>query len=284
MKLSKSFLFGAAVTLMLLPCSLSAITPEELADKILTARACHAPQLHVEKEPQEQGWFAAIRKNTGDAFRKVGDMLRSEGDQSPAGKVKELAKDGALAAVSPKLQAVKSKIFKPLGNALRAFGQEIKGGEATQTTTRIILDNIGLKRSAKTYQVEEALKTVAKATLKADEATAIEDYKSVVEGIVKRGYATKTQLQGIDVYAIYLNALAEEELNENKTLTYEAFSRALQLKGFSALENIKSVKTAPFAAEKLQAMEQYIKDAYNQIKLKQDFDAMRKQAISSPAA
>lgn len=286
MKLSKFFLLGTAVALTMSSFSLRAVTPEELAETIRTSRACHAPKRIEQEAPAaEQGWFSSFRKATGNALRTFGDSLRTEGEKSAAGHVKELAKDGFLSTLSAKtgipFNKAKETIFNSLGNAFRTVGQFVKGGKPVQTTTRVVLDKLDLNKSSKPHQVAQALRTVAQATLQADRATAIEDYRSVVAGLVKRGYATTAQIQSLDVNGIYLDVLAEEELRENAALTYSAFAQAVKSKGFDALENINAVKTAPFAGDKLKAMDSRLQDAYKKIQLQQQFEHNRLKAAAA---
>src|SRR5947209_7059420 len=104
MKISKSLLLGTAVALTLLPLSLSAdITPEELENKIRTARACLAAPIIEATPAAEQGWFSSFRKSAGKAMRAFGNSLRTEEEQSAASQSKEAVKDACLSAVSAKI-------------------------------------------------------------------------------------------------------------------------------------------------------------------------------------
>lgn len=290
MRLSKSFMLSSAVVLTMLPVCLSAITmnsdePREYDN----GRHCVAQTIKAEpfQKEEQSSWFSSFRKNVGNAFRTAGDSLRTEGDKSAVGQVKEFVKNSALTIISKKtgipLDRAKETICTALGNGLRTIGQWIKGGEPTQTTTRVILDNLGLKKSSKDHQVAHALRTAARNALKADEATAIEEYKLVVEGMLKRGYATKAQIQAVDINGIYLEVLSEEELRKNSALTCDAFAKAVKVKSFEALKNLKNIKDAPIA-DKLNLMNQHLKGVYENIKLKQEFDQIRNKLITAPAA
>lgn len=286
MKLSKLFLRGSAIVITMLPFSLSALDCDDLADKIRISRASHAPKI-IEQEAPASGWFSSFRKAAGNALRAAGDSLRTESDKSAAGQVKEFVKDGFLSAVSAKvgysLSSFKDTLFNSFGNGLRTIGQAIKGEKPTQTTTRVILDNLELNKNSNASKIQDALRTVAQATLKADTASALEEYRLVVNGLVKRGYATTAQIQAIDVNAIYLHALAGEVVNKNNGLMLKEFADVIKLNGFSALEELKAIKVAP-TMEKKNLIEQYIQEAYQKAKMNQELDNKRKQVIAAPAA
>jgi len=284
MKFSKSFLLGSAVALTVLPLTLSAdIDPKELEEKIRTARACPASQEIALESAAEQGWFSSFRSYVGKGLRKAGNSLRTEEDQSAAGQVKEAIKDGVLSFVSAKtgipFQNAKEVIFNSLGNGLRTVGQVIKGGTPKQTVKRVTLDSLELNKWSDDNQIKRALATVAKANLKVNKATAVEDYRLVIEGMVKRGYATSAQMKAIDVNAIYLDALAEETLAENNALTSTAFIEAVKINGFEVLEQINPVKNAP-VANKVDVMNAFLKGAYEKLKAQETANIRRNKAIA----
>jgi hypothetical protein len=108
-----------------------------------------------------------------------------------------------------------SIILNYFGNGLRTLGQKVKGGQPYPKTTRVILDNISLNKNSSEDQVREALRGVAEATLKARELTALEDYNLVVDGMVKRAYATTDQIHEIDPNALFIEILANKKIHEN---------------------------------------------------------------------
>jgi hypothetical protein len=136
MKSSKSLLLGTAVALTISSFSVSAVTPDELANVIRATRTCPAAKVIQQDEPTTaQGWFSFFRSATGNFFRTAGDAIRTEGDiKSTAGWLKEEAKDAILTAISAKvgiaLHNAKDAIFYSIGNSLHAFGQFIKGGRS----------------------------------------------------------------------------------------------------------------------------------------------------------
>lgn len=188
-----------------------------------------------------------------------------------------MAKDGAATALSYKTGFSFSRnIFNPIGNALRKVGQWIKGGEETQTTTRVVLNNLGLNKSSKDADVAEALRKTAVASLKADAATAVKTYEDVVSGLDKRGLSTKS----LDTEQIYLSALAGQTLAKNPTVSYETFSQEMFAHGMPVLEKMNGIKEAP-DGEKLNLMKSYLNQVFIKERDKIQFDAARNSAAAA---
>lgn len=278
MKYFKSFLLASVFSSALIPVSLSAVTPDELADHITRSRACPVTVIHQEPAT-ERGWFSSFRQTTGNALRWFGDKLRTEeNSRTAAGHVTQMTKDGAAAALSYKTGfSFTRDIFNPIGNALRTVGQWIKGGEETQTTTRVILNNLGLNKSSKKDHIAEALSTVATASIKAGATTAIKTYEDVVLGLNKRGLPTKS----LDTEQIYLDALAKQTLLKNSDVPYETFSAEMLVHGMPVLEKMSGIKGAA-DGEKLNLMNAYLRQVFKTESTKIRFDAARLAA--APAA
>ncbi|MBX9786418.1 MAG: hypothetical protein K2Y08_03665 [Alphaproteobacteria bacterium] len=277
MKYYKSFLLASVFSSVIIPASLSAVTPDELADKIVSQRAC--PVAIIDQEPPVQsGWFSSFRQKTGNALRWFGDKLRTEEDsRTSAGHVSQMAKDAAVSALSYKTGfSFDRNILNPIGNAFRTVGQWIKGGEETQTSTRVILNNLGLNRSSKDADVENALRISAEASLKADTTTAIETYNNVVSGLKKRGFSTN-----VDTNKTYMDALARQTLVKNSNVSYETFSQDMFIHGMPVLEKMNGIKGAS-DGEKLNLMNTYLRQVFNTESAKIRFDAARNSA--APAA
>lgn len=264
MKLSKSLLVGTAVLLTMSSVTLSALTPDELANAIRTTRACPAAS-ELENEPVvEQGWFSSFRAVTGNFLRTAGDAIRTEGDtKSTAGRVKEDIKDATLKAVSSKigvaLSGAKDAIFNAFGNGLRTLGQWIKGGEETQTTTRIILNNLGLSKYANSSDIEKGLRTAAAGLHLVNDKTSYEEYMKVVNACKNRAYASEAQLKAMDVNTVYVNVLATKALSGHNVPTYEAFAEGMKEQARDALKKI------PEATK----IDQYLQSIYKQITAEQ---------------
>ncbi|MBY0501912.1 MAG: hypothetical protein K2P93_07935 [Alphaproteobacteria bacterium] len=277
MKYYKSFLLASVFSSIMIPATLSAVTADELADKIRNTRAC--PVVITDQAPPVQGgWFSSFRQKTGNALRWFGDKLRTEEDsQIAADHVKQMAKDVAVAALSYETGFSFSRnILNPIGNAFRKVGQWIKGGEETQTTTRTVLNNLGLNKSSKDADVENALRLSAQATLKADAATAFESYGSVVVGLDKRGFSTKH----LDSKEIYMDTLAGQILRNRSNSTYEAFSQEMHFQGMPILLQMKGIKNAS-DGEKVNLMNIYLKEAFNRENAKIKFDETRASAAAA---
>lgn len=240
MKYFKSFLLASVFSSVLVSASYSTITSDELADHIRSTRSCPVASTVHQESPTEKGWFSFVRKNTGNFLRGLGDELRTKRNpQTAAGYVSQLAKDGLVRGLSYMTGIpLNKKILNPLGNGLRTVGQWIKGGEATQTTTRVILNNLELNKSSKDIDVENALRTVAAASLKADATTAVKTYEDVVLGLKKRGFSTKS----LNTEQIYLNALAGQTLRNNSNLSCEDFSKEMRTHGMSVLNKMNGIK------------------------------------------
>jgi len=280
MKLFKSLLLASVMVATLTPYSASAIiTADDLADKIRVTRAAPAP---VVKEEAPRGWFSSFRSAVGNGLRYVGDALRQdENTKTDAGKVKQAAKDYVAAGVAAKLHVpVSTSIFNAIGNGLRKAGQFIKGGEETQTQTRVVLNSLALNKSASKDDIANALKTAATAIIRADSQTAPEAFLDVVKGLNLRGHSTKE----LDVYGIFVKALADEEFLKQTSITFEDFAKNVSAKGFEALENIAAVKAATTPMAKLNLMNKALKDVYDQGVAKVKVNQLRQQALTVPAA
>ncbi|MBX9621642.1 MAG: hypothetical protein K2X28_06420 [Alphaproteobacteria bacterium] len=279
MKYFKSFLLASVFSWALIPASLSALTPDELADHIRNSRSCPVASIVRQEPAAERGWFSSFRQKTGNALRWFGDKLRTEEDsRTAAGHVSQMTKDGAAAALSYKTGfSFTRDIFNPIGNALRTVGQWIKGGEETQTTTRVVLNNLGLNKSSKDADVAEALRKAAEASLKADAATAVKTYEDVVLGLNKRGLSTKS----LDTEQTYLSALAGQTLVKNSNVSYETFSQEMFIHGMPVLEKMNGIKDAA-DGEKLDLMNTYLRQVFQTESAKIKFDAARLAA--APAA
>ncbi|MBL8676371.1 MAG: hypothetical protein JNJ47_02955 [Alphaproteobacteria bacterium] len=277
MKYYRSFLLASVFSSIIIPASLSAVTSDELADHIRNSRSCPVTSIADQEPPAQSGWFSSFRQKTGNAFRWFGDKLRTEEDpQTAAGHVSQMVKDGAAAALSYKTGfSFKRNIFNPIGNALRTVGQWIKGGEETQTTTRVTLNNLGLNKSSKDTDVENALRIAAETSLKADTATAIKIYEDVISGLNKRGFSTKS----LGTEQVYLGALARQTLLKNSE--YEVFSQEMFAHGMPVLEKMNGIKDAS-DGEKLNLMNIYLRKVYNTGSAKKKFDAAR--IAAAPAA
>lgn len=278
MKYYRSFLLASVFSSIIIPASLSAVTPDELADVIVRSRSCPVAAINEEAAPVQNGWFSSFRQKTGNALRWFGDKLRTEEDPRTAtGHVSQMVKDGAAAALSYKTGfSFDRSIFNPIGNAFRKVGQWIKGGEETQTTTRIILNNLGLNKSSKDADVENALRIAAEISLKADAATAIKAYEDVNSGLNKRGVSTKN----LGAEQIYLGALARKTLLKNSK--YEDFSREMLTYGMPVLEKMDGIKGAS-DDKKLNLMNIYLRQVFNTESAKIKFDTAR-LAAAAPAA
>lgn len=278
MKYFKSFLLASVFSSVLIPASLSAVTSDELADHIVRSRSCPVAVVVDQEPPAKSGWFSSFRQKTGDALRWFGDKLRTEDDsRTAAGHVTQMAKDGAAAALSYKTGFSFSRdIFNPIGNALRTVGQWIKGGKETQTTTRVILNNLGLNQSSKERDIAEALNTVATASIKANLASAIKTYEDVVLGLNKRGHYSKD----LDKEDIYLSALARKTLVKNSNTSYEKFSQEMFIHGMPVLEKMNGIKGAA-DGEKLNLMNTYLRKVFTTESAKIKFDAARNSAAAA---
>ena len=281
MKYFKSFLLASVFSSVLIPASLSAVTPDELADHIVRSRSCPVASIVHQEPPAERGWFSSFRQKTGNALRWFGDKLRTEDDsRTAAGHVNQMTKDGVAAALSYKTGfSFTRNVFNPIGNALRTAGQWIKGGEETQTTTRVVLNNLGLNNSSKERDIAEALSTVATASLKAGATTTYED---VVLGLNKRGLSTKN----LDTEDIYLSALARKTLVDNPALLknsdelYKKFSQEMFIHGMPVLEKMNGIKGAA-DGEKLNLMNTYLKQVFKTESAKIKFDTARNSAAAA---
>lgn len=278
MKYYRSFLLASVFSSVIIPASLSAVTSDELTDVIVRSRSCPVATINQETAPAKDGWFSSFRQKTGNAFRWFGDKLRTEEDpRTAAGHVSQMVKDGAAAALSYKTGfSFKRNIFNPIGNALRTVGQWIKGGEETQTTTRVILNNLGLNKSSKDADVENALLIAAETSLKADTATAITIYEDVNSGLNKRGFSTKS----LGTEQVYLGVLARQTLLKNSE--YEVFSQEMLTYGMPVLEKMNGIKDAS-DGEKLNLMNIYLRKVYNTESAKIRFDTERRIS-AAPAA
>lgn len=284
MKYFKSFLLASVFSSVLIPASLSAVTPDELADHIVRSRSCPVASIVDQEPPAKSGWFSSFRQKTGNFLRGLGDELRTESKpQTAAGRVTQMAKDGLVKALSYMTGiSLNKEILNPLGNALRTVGQWIKGGEETQTTTRVVLNNLGLNKSSKERFIAEALSTVATASLKAGATTTYDD---VVLGLNKRGLSTKN----LDTEDIYLSALARKTLVDNPALLknsdelYEKFSQKMFIHGMPVLEKINGIKGAA-DGEKLNLMNTYLRQVFKTESAKIKFDAARNSAAAAAAA
>jgi hypothetical protein len=278
MKYYKSFLLASVFSSIMIPATLSAVTSDELADKIRNTRACTV--VIVDQEPPVQrGWFSSFRQKTGDALRWFGDKLRTEEDSRiAADHVKQMAKDVAVAALSYETGFSFSRsVLNPIGNAFRKVGQWIKGSEESQTTTRTVLNNLGLNKSSKQDDLKDALCLSAEATLKADPASAFENYESVVTGLVKRGFST----ENLDSHEIYMDMFAGQTLRKNPNVTYDAFSQEMFVHGMPILQKMNGIKNVASDSEKLKLMNIYLEQTFKRENAKRKFDEAR---ISAAAA
>ncbi|MBP6951950.1 MAG: hypothetical protein KBC28_07065 [Alphaproteobacteria bacterium] len=280
MNIFKSFLLASTIIATLSPFSLSAMSSEELSEKIRIARA--AP-VRVQPEVEApRGWFSSFRKSAGDAVRWAGDQLRTEGNtKTAAGNLKEMAKDLAAKGISAKVGfSVTSAIFNPIGNGLRKVGQWIKEGEETQTPLRVVLSNLGLNHSAKQADIEQALKTAATAAIRADvDNTAPEFFLEIVKGVNNRGHSTKQ----IDAFKIYVDAVAREVMQQNATISQTAFEETVRNQSYEMLQYIAPVKATSVPGEKIRLMNQYLNRAFQQEKAKNNFNAIRVAAVAAAA-
>lgn len=62
MKYFKSFLLASVFSSVLIPASLSAVTPDELADHIVRSRSCPVASIVHQEPPAERGWFSSFRQ------------------------------------------------------------------------------------------------------------------------------------------------------------------------------------------------------------------------------
>jgi hypothetical protein len=284
MKYYKSFLLASVFSSILIPASLSARTSDsdELARIIVSQRACQVAMVD-QGPPAQSGWFSSFcqkaRQKTGKALRDLGEALRTEEDsRTAAGHVSQMAKDAAAASLSYKTGfSFTRSIFNPIGNALRTVGQWIKGGQETQTTTRVVINSLELNRSSKDVDIENALRITAEASLKADATTAIGTYEDVVLGLNKRGISTKS----LGTEQIYLSALARQTLVKNSNASYEAFSGEMLVHGMPVLEKMNEIKGAS-DGEKLNLMNTYLRKVFTTESAKIRFDTARNSA--APAA
>ncbi len=251
---------------------------DEIADKIRHVRA--APT-KVVKEEEPKGWFSSFRNSVGNGFRKAGDYLRREEDAStPAAHVAQATKEAAASAIAAKTNLpVTTRAFNYIGNGLRSVGQWIKGGEETQTPTRVVLNNLGLNKSAGKEEISYALNTAARAVIKADPKTAPEAFLDVVKGLNNRGHATKE----IDVYGIYVKALSDEILAQNADMSLDSFSNNLKAVGLKELEKVTAIENAS-SQSKSNAMNKVVRDIYNQKVAEKAANKLRNEALASPAA
>jgi len=281
MKYYKSFLLASVFSSILIPASLSAVRPDsdELARIIVSQRACQVAV--VDQKPLAQsGWFSSFRQKTGNVLRWFGDVLRTEEDsRTAAGHAKQMAKDAAVKALSSKtgLLFLDQKVLNPFGNALRNVGQRIKGGKETQTETRVILDNLELNRSSKNADVENALRTVAAASLKVDVTTAIKTYEDVVLGLNKRGFSTKN----LGTEQIYLDALARQTLVKNSNTSYKDFSGEMFAHGMPVLKKMNGIKNASDDGVKLNRMNDYLLKAFERENTQIRVNAARNSAVAA---
>lgn len=277
MKCYKSFLLVSVFSSIMISASLSAVTSDELADKIRNTRTC--PVVIVDQEaPAQSGWFSSFRQKTGNALRWFGDKLRTEEDSRiAANHVKEMAKDAAVAALSYETGFCFSRsILNPIGNAFRKVGQWIKGGEETQTTTRAVLNNLKLNKSSKEADVEDALRISAEAILTVDASTAVQSFDDVVAGLNKRGFSTK----GLDTNHIYMEVLAGQTLRKNSNVSYEDFSCEMLTQGMPVLQKMNGVKNAS-DSQKLNLMNTYLRKAFDRENAKLRFDQARHSAAAA---
>lgn len=280
MKLFKSFLLASVMVATLTPYSASAhITADDLADKIRITRAAPAP---VVKEEAPKGWFSSFRQSVGNGFRYLGDRLRQEENtETAAGHVKQAAKDYVAAGISAKLHIpVSTSIFNSIGNGLRTVGQWVKGGEETQTPTRVVLNNLGLNKSANKDEIAYSLKTAASAIIKADAQTAPEAFLDVVKGLNLRGHSTKE----LDVYGIFVKELAHEEFSKQSSISFADFAKNMSAKGFDALENTAVVKAATTPTAKLNLINKVLRETYDQGVARVKADMLRQQVLVAPSA
>ena len=270
MKNYKAYLLASAMTSALLPASLEAVTLDDLEATIRASRSC---SVVVEKEkPEPKGWFSSFRNAAGDALRAFGHGLRTQNHQTSAGILKEQVKDVAASLLFQRRLAfsVTSSIFNPLGNFARAVGQVVKGGQATQSQKRSTVDLL-----AKEADVAYALKLAATANLNVDAATAFDNYKDVVEGLNNRGRSTHR----LDVNKIYMDALAANVFRNKPGATSEDFSRELRARGFRVMEQMKPVQETSSPRTKLNLMEQYLKNSFDNEKAKYQFDTSRSKVL-----
>ncbi|MBY0293698.1 MAG: hypothetical protein K2W92_10485 [Alphaproteobacteria bacterium] len=278
----KSFLLASTIIATLSPFSLSAISSEELSEKIRISRVAPVRMQPEAEIPAEKGWFSSFRQSAGNVVRWAGDQLRTEGDtNTAAGHLKETAKDIAAKYASTKVGIpLTSAIFNPIGNGLRKVGQLIKGGKETQTTTRVILNSSGLKYNAKQAEIERALSAAATALVRVDEGTAPEEFLKVVKGLNNRGFSTKQ----IDAFKIYVDAVASEVMQQNTAISKEVFEQEVMVRSFEMLQYITPVKMAPFVGEKDRLMKEYIHRAYKLETDKNLNNKNRKAALAAAAA
>lgn len=277
MKYFKSFLLASVFSSVVIPASLSAAMPDsdELARIIVRQRAYQVAIVDQEP-PAQSGWFSFARKNAGNFLRGLGNELRTKDDsRTAAGRVTKMLKTGLVKGLSYLTGFSLDK--KSLGNALRTVGQSIKGGQETQTTTRVILNNLGLKKSSEDIDIEKALRMTAEASLKADAATAIQTYEDVVLGLNKRGFSTKS----LDTKKLYLDALARQTLVTKPNVSSDDFSRIMFAHGMPVLKEMNGIKEAS-DDKKLNLMNNYLGKVFNSEKNKIQAETARNLALAAP--
>lgn len=257
MKKFKLLALGTAAVLAVSSASLSALTPEDLADKGSTVRV----------QPAAQGWFSSFRQAASNAFDLAGDVLRSESNtRSPAGKLQEFVKDGVVSAASAKagfsLSGFKDTVCSFLGNGLRTVGEWIRGSAAPLTPEREFLNNSELSKfGVSDSKLRETLKDAEVKNL---------DLEAVAKKIGDRGYAGRTQLHNIDLNEIQVEVSAEKVLKANAELSYE-----------NLCEEVASDQKAGAALLKMKNGQDYLKRFYEKFKLEKAFNDKLKAAAAA---
>jgi hypothetical protein len=248
---------GTAAILAISSSSLSAMNPEDLADKGNTVRV----------QPASQGWGSYFRQAASSAFDMAGDVLRSESNtRSSAGKLQEFVKDSVVSVASAKigvsLSAFKDTVCSFLGNGLRTVGSWIRGSAAPLTPEREFLNNSDLSK----FGVSDSK---LRETLKAAEQKDL-NLETVAKKIGDRGYAGRAQLHNMDLNEIQVEVSAEKALKANAELSYE-----------NLYEKVTSDQKAGAALLKMKNGEDYLKRFYEQFKLEKAFNEKVKAAAAA---